>query len=49
MIMIDKIIANAFVNAMKEVVNEVGEDVVRFAEKEGLQAHGRAVSKRLKK
>ena len=32
----------------KEMLFTAG-DVVRFAEKEGLQAHGRAVSKRLKK
>lgn len=45
----DFIKKSSFIYFSEEALNEVGEDVVRFAEKEGLQAHGRAVSKRLKK
>ena len=45
----DFIKKSSFIYFSEDALNEVGEDVVRFAEKEGLQAHGRAVSKRLKK
>lgn len=45
----DFIKKSSFIYFSEEALNEVGQDVVRFAEKEGLQAHGRAVSKRLKK
>lgn len=45
----DFIKKSSFIYFSGEALNEVGEDVVRFAEKEGLQAHGRAVSKRLEK
>lgn len=45
----DFIKKSSFIYFSEEALNEVGEDVVRFAEKEGLQAHGRAVSKRLEK
>ena len=45
----DFIKKSSFIYFSEDALNEVGEDVVRFAENEGLQAHGRAVSKRLKK
>ena len=45
----DFIKKSSFIYFSEEALNEVGEDVVRFANKEGLHAHGRAVSKRLKK
>lgn len=45
----DFIKKSSFIYFSEEALNEVGEDVVRFAEKEGLYAHGRAVSKRLEK
>ncbi len=45
----DFIKKSSFIYFSEDALNEVGEDVVRFSEKEGLQAHGRAVSKRLKK
>ena len=45
----DFIKKSSFIYFSEDALNEIGEDVVRFAEKEGLQAHGRAVSKRLKK
>ena len=44
----DFIKKSSFIYFSEEALNEVGEDVVRFANKEGLHAHGRAVSKRLK-
>ena len=45
----DFIKKSSFIYFSEDALNEVGEDVVRFANKEGLHAHGRAVSKRLKK
>ena len=45
----DFIKKSSFIYFTEDALNEVGEDVVRFANKEGLHAHGRAVSKRLKK
>ncbi len=45
----DFIKKSSFIYFSEAALNEVGEDVVRFANKEGLHAHGRAVSKRLKK
>lgn len=45
----DFIKKSSFIYFSEEALDDVGEDVVRFAEKEGLHAHGRAVSKRLKK
>lgn len=44
----DFIKKSSFIYFSEDALNEVGEDVVRFANKEGLHAHGRAVSKRLK-
>lgn len=44
----DFIKKSSFIYFSEDALNEVGKDVVRFANKEGLHAHGRAVSKRLK-
>ncbi len=43
----DFIKKSSFIYFSEDALNEVGEDVVRFANKEGLHAHARAVSKRL--
>ncbi len=45
----DFIKKSSFIYFSEDALSEVGDDVVRFAEKEGLHAHGRAVSKRLNK
>ncbi len=45
----DFIKKSSFIYYSREALASVADDVVRFAEKEGLQAHGRAVSKRNKK
>lgn len=45
----DFIKKSSFIYYSPEALAEVADDVVRFAEKEGLQAHGRAVSKRKEK
>ncbi len=42
----DFIKKSSFIYYSKDALMSVADDVVRFAEKEGLQAHGRAVSKR---
>ncbi len=43
----DFIKKSSFIYFSEDALNEVGNDVVRFATKEGLHAHARAVSKRL--
>lgn len=45
----DFIKKSSFIYYSAEALVDVADDVVRFAEKEGLQAHGRAVSKRKEK
>ena len=45
----DFIKKSSFIYYSEDALLSAADDVVRFAEKEGLQAHGRAVSKRKEK